>query len=179
MNQEYRLYTFVNFYLSSIQQGIQSAHVTHSLFVKYKDAEIGTVTYNSEDILWDWAKNDKTMIVLNGGAGPDIKSAFETISSLNITHNGAILPIECFYEDASLDGMMTSFGIVVPPCYYDAIPSAKAVWDAPFGGTWKGPEGAFVYDQKNFPPGQARVIYMPGTSEHLFISIMKSCGLAR
>jgi hypothetical protein len=33
-----RLYTFCNFYLSSIQQGIQSAHIVSELFVDYRFA---------------------------------------------------------------------------------------------------------------------------------------------
>ncbi len=166
MNQEFRLYTFVNFYLSSIQQGIQSAHVTHSLFVKYP-------TESDSSILWDWAKNDKTMIVLNGGASSDIRTAFEALQHLKVEHDGEQLPIECFYEDDSLNGMMTSFGVVVPRCFYDA----KLVKNDKDG------EDVYVFDFNEAVDEEGvhteRTVYHSNTAEHFFIGIMKACGLAR
>ena len=171
MNQELRLYTFVNFYLSSIQQGIQSAHVTHSLFVKYP-------TFESNSILWDWAKNDKTMIVLNGGAGPDIRGAFEQISQLGIEHFTVPLPFECFYEDDSLNGMMTAVGVVVPRSLWETIPAGSAVWAPETPVELGAGSGAYVFDI----PGQhdsRRITYMPGTREFIFINLLKNCGLAR
>ena len=59
-----RAYYFGNFYLSSIQQGIQAGHVTHELFVKYPDRHIPA---SQGDRLWEWAEHHKTMILLNGG----------------------------------------------------------------------------------------------------------------
>ncbi len=67
---ELRLYTFVNFYLSQIQQGIQSAHAAVDLVRYYTD------TYQEEDsvqLVVDWADNHKTMIVLNGGNNADLE----------------------------------------------------------------------------------------------------------
>jgi hypothetical protein len=154
-------------YLSSIQQGIQSAHVTHSLFVKYQTPE-------ESPILWDWATNDKTMIVLNGGAGPDIKGAFEAIQHLNVEYDGERLPYQCFYEDASLDGMMTSFGVVVPQCFFDAKQIKNGRDEEDF---------AYYYDEQLETAENGaftnRIVYYPNTAEHFFIGILKSCGLAR
>lgn len=171
MNPDFRLYTFCNFYLSSIQQGIQSAHVTHSLFVKYP-------TENSSGILWDWAKNFKTMIVLNGGAAPDIASAFEAIQHLKVEYEGEVLPVECFYEDASLNEMMTCFGVVVPKCFYDAKPAKWCKWTEDIGGDID----AFVFDEQvETSDGmvEKRTVYHKDTAEHFFIGIVKACGLAR
>lgn len=173
MNHEFRLYTFVNFYLSSIQQGIQSAHVTHSLFVKYPiEAGCDLEGRLGSSILWDWAKNHKTMIVLNGGAGPDIRDAYEALTHLQVDLEGEILPFECFFEDESLDCMMTSFGIVVPRCYYDA----KLIKNE------NGGQDVYVFDNEAIDDEGihiVRTVYHPETSEYKFISILKSCGLAR
>lgn len=164
MNQHLRLYTFVNFYLSSIQQGIQSGHIVHSMFVKYPSEEINN---HSGALLWDWARNHRTMIVLNGGAGPDIISGFEAIQTLRIkAESGLTLPHECFYEDASLDGMMTGFGIVVPECYYDAkkVVASTAVAEL----------NSYVFENQD-----GRRVYAADTPEWHFINLLKSCPLAR
>jgi len=158
MNQELRLYTFVNFYLSSIQQGIQSAHVTHSLFVKYP-----TVADNS--ILWNWAIVDKTMIVLNGGAGIDIQKGFSLVEQLGISYKDVSLPYQCFYEDG-LSNIMTAFGVVVPQCFFDA----KIATDG---------SGSWLYEVPDAMSGGILTTYLPNTPEHQFITMLKSCGLAR
>lgn len=154
MNRDLRLYTFCNFYLSSIQQGIQSAHVTHSLFVKYPTVE-------SNPLLWDWAQNDKTMIVLNGGTHKDIAQAYQLVSDLGLQHDGVALPFESFSEDEeSLGGIMTSFGIVLPKQLYDV----KYVPET----------GNYVFSDDD-----STVEYKFGTPEHTFLKMLKSCGLAR
>lgn len=174
MNQEFRLYCFVNFYLSSIQQGIQSAHVTHSMFVKYPiEAGCDLEGRLGSSILWDWAKNDKTMIVLNGGAGPGIYSIYDTLQTLQVEYEGEKLPYECFNEDESLDGMMTSVGVVVPKCFYDAR-LIKNEHSALYG------EDVYVYDIKEDEDTHiVRTVYHPETPEYKFISILKSCRLAQ
>lgn len=152
-------------YLSSIQQGIQSAHVTHSLFVKYPSE-----SHNS--ILWDWAKHDMTMIVLNGGGVPDIKLAFETVQHLAVEYGGVQLPVAGFYEDESLGGIMTSFGVVVPESLYNA----KPVKDGAFITDIDGDDKAFRFEDEETG---INYNYLSDTAEHFFIGILKSCGLAR
>jgi hypothetical protein len=159
-------------YLSSIQQGIQSAHVTHSLFVKYPSE-----SHNS--ILWDWAKHDMTMIVLNGGGTQDIKLAFEAIQHLEIMNMGVQLPFESFHEDESLGGIMTSFGIVVPQSLYDAKPVKDGSFITDIDGIRQivdGDDKAFRYENEET---ETSINYLSGTAEHFFIGILKSCGLAR
>ena len=105
-----RAYFFGNMYLSSIQQGIQAAHVTHEFFTKYK-GDVDPVA----SILWEWALNHKTMILLNGGyaeALEDLHAFFESPSNP--------YPYTWFHEEkASLNGALTSVGIVLPEKIYD------------------------------------------------------------
>ena len=110
-----RCYHFGNFYLSSIQQGIQAAHAQMELFVKYQDTGINYVEdyqptideieYQQKvDDLYDWAENHKTMVCLNGGALEDLKNIEELM--LNPENK---FPWSKFYEDeSSLGGILTN-----------------------------------------------------------------------
>ena len=105
-----RCYTFGNYYMSSIQQGIQAAHSTAELFVKYQD--------KVQD-LYDWAENHKTMVCLNGGNLQGLKD-IETL--LQSEDNN--LPWASFYEDEeSLGSILTNIAIIIPEHIYDT--SAK------------------------------------------------------
>lgn len=106
-----RAYFFGNMYLSSIQQGIQAAHVVHELFLKYPRSAENIQTHH----LYGWAENHKTMILLNGGyaeALEDLHAFFESPSNP--------YPFTWFHEEkASLNGALTSVGIVLPEKIYD------------------------------------------------------------
>ena len=119
IGSNYRFYTFINFYLSSIQQGIQSAHLVSELFAKYSIISL------EREVIQTWAQRDKTIIVLNGGTTEnltlDIKSAYE-YSKLN---REFCTPCVEFYEDEKSlgiydKGILTGFGIVVPEEMWDA-----------------------------------------------------------
>lgn len=103
-----RAYFFTNYYLSQIQRGIQSGHCIAELFLKYSKRS------KNGEMLYEWAKNHKTMIVLNGGNA-------RAISSLSLFCNNYIdLPGVVFNEDEdSLGRAITCFGIVVPQRIYD------------------------------------------------------------
>jgi hypothetical protein len=80
---ELRLYSFVNFYFSSIQQGIQTGHAAVDLVRKYEvnyahrsDAHIDLC-----EMVAEWADNHKTFIILNGGDKDGISAATATISA--------------------------------------------------------------------------------------------------
>lgn len=106
------LFTFTNNYLSSIQKGIQSLHVTSELFVKYADpaGDHSCREMAAGRVLWHWAKKIKAAVVLNG------------------INSGTLLSIQCmldkkenpypwvdFHEDqVSLGGALTCVGIVLP-----------------------------------------------------------------
>lgn len=113
-----RLYTFVNYYLSSIQQGIQTAHLVSELLAKYY-LHGDIIKYKDQQTrLFNWAVMHKTIIVLNGGNSKDIEDIY--ISLKNDAYSLA-LPFANFYEDEdSLGGIMTCCGLVVPAELYNA-----------------------------------------------------------
>jgi len=111
-----RLYTFTNFYLSSIQQGIQPAHVISDMYIKYVAGRAAPLP-QAGVAFQDWAARHKTMICLNGGHHGSIKAIAE---QLEVIGNELNLPTAAFHEDEeSLGGIMTSTGIVVPAEIYE------------------------------------------------------------
>jgi hypothetical protein len=107
---ETRLYSLCNFYLSSIQQGIQTAHVVSELSLQ------GYPLYQR------WASVDKTIIVLNGGMTSHLKEAYTSLVDAGVARE---YPLTCFYEEQAAfgaNGVMTCFGIILPNTVYDARP---------------------------------------------------------
>lgn len=99
-----RLYTFINVYLSSIQQGIQSAHV------------VGELSLQSGPMFEDWAVLHKTIIVCNGGNNDDLYNLYAFFNQ-NSTY-----PWASFSEDmASLNGTLTAIGIILPEFIWSEI----------------------------------------------------------
>lgn len=112
-----RLYTFINFMLSPIQQGIQSSHLVANLFVKYR-YELNDV-HTPDHLLYNWAINHKTLICLNGGNNEEMVDL--CYNRLYILGKSLGLPVGAFYEDQqSLGGLMTCCGIIVPAKIYEA-----------------------------------------------------------
>jgi hypothetical protein len=106
-----RLYTFCNYYLSPIQQGIQSAHCVADMFMKYQ-----TEPSVERVMLREWAKNHKTVVVLNGGNHMDLNSLYLTLRGV-CAETG--YPFEMFAEDSnSLNCATTCVGIIVPEKIY-------------------------------------------------------------
>jgi hypothetical protein len=101
-----RAYFFGNFYLSSIQQGIQAGHVIGEMSIQAE--------HELESQYRDWAINHKTMILLNGGMASnlhDIVALFD--------RNDNPYCHECFREEeAALEGSITSVGIIIPEKIY-------------------------------------------------------------
>jgi hypothetical protein len=91
-------------YLSSIQNGIQAAHVVHELFRKYQKQD--ALQY----ALHDWADNFKTMIVLNGGMTEHLVSFLELVKKSG-------LPFDTFNEPG-IGNALTSIGVIVPERLY-------------------------------------------------------------
>jgi hypothetical protein len=71
---EYRMYGFVPYNLSPIQQGIQFGHAV----VEY------ALMYNDWEEYQKWANTDKTFIVLNGGTTNNKEGSFGTMNMLEI-----------------------------------------------------------------------------------------------
>jgi hypothetical protein len=112
----------VNFYLSSIQQGIQSAHLVHELFNKYSIGQFAHGIPEGSIILEEWSKNHKTMIVLNGGIDETLNELYQFMKN-----DDNQFPFTCFHEDPqSLHGIMTCVGIVLPEYIYDTAENIRS-----------------------------------------------------
>jgi hypothetical protein len=107
-----RFYTFTNWILNSVQQGIQPGHCMGEMFIKYIDESPQKAT------LYDWATNHKTMICLNGGHYHGVIAVAAEVARFG---DALQLPYANFHEDEqSLGGLMTCTGIVVPQAIYEA-----------------------------------------------------------
>jgi len=178
-----RFYTFVNFYLSSLQQGLQSGHCIHELFLKYRPEDSDDTnefapapkSSKEEERVYDWAEYHKTMIILNGGAHEDILAKYEFLEN-NAAELSFPAPYDAFCEDQySLGGLMTCVGIVVPEEIFDAVNYRTAQTAYPNAINVLGS----VFDDYFFIKDGVFKHYKSGTSDHAFISLLKSCPLAR
>jgi hypothetical protein len=103
---DHRLYTFGNFYLSSIQQGIQAAHALGEMAIKYPVTcyEQGTTIFH------EWLNNHKTMICKNGGAEEQLQEIKQWLGSATDVY----LPWGFFHEEEpALNNALTCVAIVV------------------------------------------------------------------
>ena len=112
-----RLYSFVNFYLSSIQQGIQTGHAAVRLLRKY---DVNYYAHPDDafidlcEVVEEWADNHETFIILNGGDNDGIKN-------LAFTLEGCGFPWTIFKESQeALAGLITCAVVVLPESVYDA-----------------------------------------------------------
>lgn len=114
---ELRLYSFVNFYLSSIQQGIQTGHAAVDLVRKYTANGNPLRTDITEErvaLVEEWADSWKTFITLNGGNASGIAEATNTISKSGF-------PWVSFREDEeSLGRLQTCVAVVLPDYIFAA-----------------------------------------------------------
>lgn len=110
-----RAYFFNNMYLSSIQQGIQVAHVVGEMFIKYSPDD------PRYEILKGWALSHKTIIVLNAGYSEEIHDLNDFFSYTNNPYPWAPF---CESKEA-LDGATTSIGIILPEKIYAAASEIK------------------------------------------------------
>lgn len=92
----YRMYAMVLRQLSPMQKGIQSLHAVVEYGEKVKSGDIDA---NIKKAYNKWAKEDKTMIVLDAGTSVDLINAIYELIELNVPH-------AVFYEP-DLYGMNT------------------------------------------------------------------------
>jgi hypothetical protein len=151
MSEDLRMYSFVNFYLSSIQQGIQSGHCVDGMSVKY----LMEYTGNSSVRFIQWIKDYKTIIVLNGGDHESVVTAHDDLincfSSLDLPYGS--------FEEPGLGGITTCFNAVLPESLYDV--EYDEVLDV------------YKYD------GIYQKVYSKGSQEYKLISYVKSRPLAK
>lgn len=103
-----RLYAFQNMYLSGVQAGIQTQHSTVQLFVKYQpNMEPDPRT----ELLYEWATNHETTIILNGGDHENLACIYEVLADLDT------LPFAAFREEG-VNNSLTNVCVVVPEDMY-------------------------------------------------------------
>jgi len=161
-----RLYSFVNYYLSDLQRGLQTAHVVAELGASYPrlTPQVPLITEEpATRILWDWAINHKTIIILNGGNSAElIKLYNELVSPLRSRY-----PVAFFEEDeASLNMATTAVGIVLPAMMYEAVQEHSQLEI----------ETAFTYAPEGFTRSWAR--YEVDTPEWKLLKALKTYRLA-
>ena len=108
-----RFYAMGNYYLSSIQQGIQAAHALGEMTVLMQ-SKLGDA---DERIFDQWLTRHKTMVLLNGGNNQDLRGLWALLTDERNTQ----FPVSKFNEDEqSLDGALTCVAIVLPEYMYEA-----------------------------------------------------------
>lgn len=114
---ELRLYSFVNFYLSSIQQGIQTGHAAVDLVRKYTangNSFRTDITDERIALVETWADSWKTFITLNGGNASGIAAATNIIAKSGF-------PWAIFCEDEqSLCRLQTCVAVILPETIFGA-----------------------------------------------------------
>lgn len=109
-DKKYRLYCLTNYYLSSLQKGLQTAHVVSELSLTRKK------------VYTDWAEQDRTIIILNGGNCANL-TEFSTWLADNVSK----WPWAAFHEDEdSLNDAITAVGIILPASVYTGIAGANS-----------------------------------------------------
>lgn len=106
----HRAYFFGNLYLSSIQQGIQAAHVVTQMFSRYQEAS------EEHELLHAWGRHGVTKVLLEGGPQANLEIIFQIMQ-----HCASFLRLPCgafFESQAALNGALTSVGVVVPESVY-------------------------------------------------------------
>ena len=163
-----RCYHFGNYYMSSIQQGIQAAHCQMELFVKYENAIVPGYVTNQKRDLYDWAENHKTMICLSAGNNNQLKEIKELFGQKDNTY-----PWSYFCEDEdSLGGILTNICIVLPESIYETAAKIRSGVFVLIGNK--------VFDKyciEKFNPARAKMTL--NNFEVELIQLLNSCQLAR
>lgn len=111
----YRLYSFTNYYLSSLQKGLQTAHVVGELAVRNKNLR-ERYPEMSETPFEQWSRVDRTIIILNGGNSAQLSNLFYELPAFAAINENPIF----FREDEdSLGRAFTCVGILVPDSVWD------------------------------------------------------------
>jgi hypothetical protein len=107
-----RFYAIGNQYLSSIQQGIQAFHCLGEMVNQYpKDGD-----HFANKVMHEWLTDHKTLICLNGGNNTKLEEMLDFLQTASYKNS---YPWAYFCEDeASMGGMLTCVGIVVPEEIY-------------------------------------------------------------
>lgn len=107
-----RFYSFVaGLYLSELQKGLQTGHAISEVLAVY---DIDSPEFR---VYHEWAKNHKTIIILNALNHGGVVSVYQRLKDLADILG---LPVVQFNEDeVSMNAMATAAGIVLPAELYD------------------------------------------------------------
>lgn len=164
---ELRLYSFVNFYLSQIQQGIQTGHAAVDLVRHYQDPDSDIKIFSDEwyvnsDLVAEWADNWKTFIILNGGDDDSIANTF------NLLIESGLPTVEFRESVQALNGIRTCAAAVIPDyifnVQYDYNKSKNLPRETP-AYSWVNPEGK-------------EYAYLPGDKYYDLIALLRRSRLA-
>jgi hypothetical protein len=104
----YRLYCLTNIYISSLQKGLQTAHVVSDLALAARGDSAADQVFSA------WASQDRTIIILNGGNSLSLERWQQWLQQC-----GQRWPWAAFREDQqSLNGAITAVGMIVPESVY-------------------------------------------------------------
>ena len=117
-----RAYFWGNMYLSSIQQGIQPLHCVSEMFMKYEG--VGGEARQKTDMLYSWAKDYKTVVVLNAGEGEKLERLWAIFDS----HDHPYPWAHWNESREALNGAITSVGIILPERVYEGAREIKKNW---------------------------------------------------
>ena len=144
-----RAYFFTNMYLSSLQQGLQSAHVVGDMYSKYMSMNDDYAWIDKPELrmLHEWSKQHKTIIILNAGyseAIRDLAGFFEkanTNFTMDVVGEKTIkYPWATFHEgEDALDGALTAVGMILPERIYDTAQEkreTRAEWTKADDDSW-------------------------------------------
>jgi len=140
MNRTYRMYGFVPYNISPIQQGIQFGHAVQ----EYNNlmGSLNTGIKATEQSAFDtWKKYDKTFIILNGGTTNSNPERFGTLNKLLVELTDAGILCASFREP-DLGDQLTAFVFIVDdrafdreawpdydgPVYLNGTPHESAYW---------------------------------------------------
>lgn len=109
-----RFYSLTNMYLSSLQNGIQTAHCVTEMAIQYG---FGLSLLPEAEMFRDWAENHKTMILLNGG---NQESLQEFVLFLSLVPENTFAWGTFNEDEQSLNNALTCIGIVLPERIYNS-----------------------------------------------------------
>lgn len=105
-----RAYFVVNQYIAGIHAGIQGAHAMGEMFIKYLPRK-----NKAAAIMQDWLRDDKTIIVLEGGYQSRLIDLSILLEKTQNTY-----PFATFREEVdALNGAMTAVAVVLPEYMYN------------------------------------------------------------
>ena len=101
MEYKQRMYAMVLRQLNPMQKGIQALHAV----VEYAQAHFATNYYQQ------WAKNDKTMIVLDGGTSIELADVIKQLDEIDYTY--------AVFKEPDLYDQVTAIAFLVPETVWD------------------------------------------------------------